>query len=441
MSYLAILRRFNLNVRLFMISTAIMGFTSFGGIFAALGNLYLLRMGYGTQFIGTMNAVGALIMVMACFLSSTLEHRFGSRNLTMVGLSIITFASFLLQAAVFIPADLRSVYILVANSFNSIGLGFFLVNSQPFLAASTTTIERGHAFSIQSALWPISGFAGSLVGGMLPGIISQVTGISMEAPGAYQMTLWISTVISAFALLFMLPTRQPVQTQVDETSPENTLKNPAPAISSTRLFPGFTPYHIIILISIVVAVQMAGEGSVRTFGNVYLDDGLNLPTTWIGLILGFSQLFAGLAALLTPVFTSRLGNANTYVFFTIGISLCMLPLIFIPTWYGAALGYTGAIMMVQIARPALMTIQMESVASQYRAPMAAFTTMAASLSMGLVGLLGGFMIPTLGYPAFFLTTAWLTGLAALGFWSVLRIISSLPVRLRQYNSATSENSR
>lgn len=63
MTYIAVLRRFNLNVRLFLVGAAIIGLTNFGGIFAALFNLYLLRLGYGTQFIGTVNAIGAFALV------------------------------------------------------------------------------------------------------------------------------------------------------------------------------------------------------------------------------------------------------------------------------------------------------------------------------------------------------------------------------------------
>ena len=86
MTYIAVLRRFNLNVRLFLVGAAIIGLTNFGGIFAALFNLYLLRLGYGTQFIGTVNAIGAFALVATCWPASALERRFGSRNLVLAGL-------------------------------------------------------------------------------------------------------------------------------------------------------------------------------------------------------------------------------------------------------------------------------------------------------------------------------------------------------------------
>lgn len=419
MTYLATIRRFNLNVRLFLIAAGIIGFTNFGGIFAALFNIYLLRLGYGAQFIGLINATGSVALVVACLPASLLERRFGSRNLIMAGLVFNIISSLFLQGAVFIPETVRSAYIIVANGLNYIGLALFLVSSQPFLTACTTTVERGHAFSVQAALWPLSGFLGSLLGGILPALIANLTGIPITGPGPYQITLWISAVISVCALLIMLPTNQPVAEtkENDQAGTTSTTKHPR----SAEIFFGLTPYQIIALLSIIVAVQITSEGSLRSFLNVYMDDALSMSTTWIGTILGFGQLIAGIGALLTPFFTARLGNAKTYILFSLGISLSMLPLIFIPTWYGAGLGYMGTIMMVQIARPALITIQMESVSSVHRASMAAVTTIAASLSTALISMLGGYMIPAYGYPSFFLVAAWLTALAACGFWFYLRI--------------------
>jgi predicted MFS family arabinose efflux permease len=327
-------------------------------------------------------------------------------------------SNFLLQGAVLIPEALRSVFILVANALNFTGLAIYFVSCQPFLAASTTPMERGHAFSIQAAAWPLSGFIGSLVGGALPGFIARITGIPLTSPGPYQLTLWAAAISSVCALLVMLPTYQPlIVHQGSNQAPDKNREEPS---SSNAMFTGLTPYHIIAVISVVVAGQITGEGSLRSFLNVYMDDALFISTARIGLILGFGQLIAGLGALLTPFFTARLGNANTYILFSLGITLCMLPLILIPTWYGAGMSYMGTIMMVQIARPALITIQMESVTPSYRGAMSAVTTMAASLSTALISLLGGFMIPIYGYPSFFLVAAWITALAAIGFWIYLR---------------------
>ena len=49
-SYLQTLKRFNRETWLFLISSALIGF-SYVGIYVMLFNLYLLRLGYGLSFI------------------------------------------------------------------------------------------------------------------------------------------------------------------------------------------------------------------------------------------------------------------------------------------------------------------------------------------------------------------------------------------------------
>ena len=50
--YLAMLRRFERNVRLYLVAGGVLGFTTAGGVFAVLMNLYVLRLGFDIQFVG-----------------------------------------------------------------------------------------------------------------------------------------------------------------------------------------------------------------------------------------------------------------------------------------------------------------------------------------------------------------------------------------------------
>jgi len=43
-----------------------MGFTAWGGLFATLFNLYLLRLGYGPEVIGRINGIGSLAFGVLC---------------------------------------------------------------------------------------------------------------------------------------------------------------------------------------------------------------------------------------------------------------------------------------------------------------------------------------------------------------------------------------
>ena len=64
-AYWRALRLFSRDVHFYLITAALIGFTVFGGIYAVLLNLYLLRLGYGPPFVG-------LSMRLACWPSPRL---------------------------------------------------------------------------------------------------------------------------------------------------------------------------------------------------------------------------------------------------------------------------------------------------------------------------------------------------------------------------------
>ncbi len=64
-SYLAALRGLHRNVRLYFVATALLGFSIDGGIYSVVFNLYLVRLGYGPEFIGVVNSVGLLVFALS----------------------------------------------------------------------------------------------------------------------------------------------------------------------------------------------------------------------------------------------------------------------------------------------------------------------------------------------------------------------------------------
>jgi len=75
-NYLKALRLFSRNVRLYLITTVLVGFCYYG-IYAVLFNLYLLRLGYGPGFIGLVNAAGWSPVVVFALPAGALGSRWG----------------------------------------------------------------------------------------------------------------------------------------------------------------------------------------------------------------------------------------------------------------------------------------------------------------------------------------------------------------------------
>ena len=97
-TYLRTLRLFNRDVRLYMVTLGLIGFSYFG-ITSVLLNLYLLRLGYGTEFIGLVNGIVAVGFAGFSLPAGIIGGRWGTRRAMIAGVSLIVTAFALLPAA------------------------------------------------------------------------------------------------------------------------------------------------------------------------------------------------------------------------------------------------------------------------------------------------------------------------------------------------------
>ena len=400
------IRRFNHPVRLYLVSSALFGFTIFGGIYTLLLNLYLLRLGYGPDLVGVVNGAGMLALALWALPAGALGERWGSRRALITGLRLIVTGLGLLPLAELIPATFRPAWLVGTYMLAWLGVALYFVNTNPFLMRATTPVERRHVFSVQAALWPVAGFAGSLVGGVLPGWIATPLQLSLEDPAPYRYPLLLAAMLLVPAVLALRATSEPAGDHRQAIAPP----------------PDAAPYRLIVLLSLVTLLQLAGEGATRTFFNVYLDTGLRVPTAQIGTLAGVAQLLAVPAALATPVLAARLGNRDTVIVGSCGMALSLLPLALVPHAAAAGLGYIGLTAMASIRRPAVSVYGMDIVPPAWRTAMSSATTMAVGMSWCLVALGGGYLITRLGYASFFLAAAGSTAAGAMVFWGVFRTV-------------------
>jgi MFS family permease len=412
--YLRTLGRLGRDVRLFLLTAALVGFTLFGGIASVLQNLFLLRLGYGPEFIGVFVSSGMFALALVCLPAGTLGARLGSRRAMMLGLTVAAAGSGMVALAEMVPQSVRAAWLVTSNIVASSGLALYIVNTSPFLMARVAPGERAHAFSAQGALWPLAAFAGSLAGGVLPGLLAGPLGAGLDHPAPYRATLLLSAALLLGGVPALAAVREAPETVQGDEPPD---AEPGPA-----------PLRAIVLVSLVVLLQVAGEGVARNFVNIYLDTRLGVPTAQIGTLLAVAQLAAVPAALATPLLAARWGHRRTYALTALAMGLSMLPLAFVPHWGAAGLGFVGVMALASISRPAISVFQMELVAPRWRPTMAAATTMAVGLSWAGLALGAGFIITALDFTALFLIGAGLTLAGVVLFWVCFRRARAAPPR-------------
>lgn len=405
-SYLNTVRRFNRTIRLYLFATALMGFTYDGGIYAVIFNLYLLRLGYGPDFVGQVNAAGMFAFAISAFPAGALGDRFGNRRMLLAGLWTLFGGSFALALVESGPLAWQASGIMATFILLNIGLSCYFVNSVPYLMNITTATERTAAFSVQSALISLAAFAGSLIAGFLPGYFALLFDHSLDEPAPYRYPLWLASILFTAGIWAIAAGRPPV------APPENT---PAVAVElpvgSSR-----SVWGLIGVVTLIRLLLISGSAVAMIFFNVYMDSGLGVPTAQIGIAISIGRLSAVPAALLTPLLAARMGNARVTVLASLGVVLCLLPLALAPVWYMAALGYIGAIAMSSVRYPAFMVYTMELIPAHFRSVVAGASEMAAGLSFALLALAGGYIIIAGGYGPLFLTGA---GLNLLGTGSLV----------------------
>jgi MFS family permease len=407
--YWQTLRLFSRDLRLFLVAAALVGF-AWDGVRAVLMNLWLLRLGYGPDFVGLVNAVGAFAFAILCLPAGALGTRWGSRNMLIAGMGLLAAGSWLMPLAEFLAGDWQAGCVLLASILIHAGLSLYLVNGLPFMMGATNLRDRNHAFSVHLAIAPLAAFVGSLIAGALPALFAELLGVPVTDAAVYRYPLWLGALLLTPGVFVLLRTRaatvQPVKTP--EASP--------PGSPAER-----PPYGLMLMMALIMALRFAGRGSVFTFFNVYLDDALAAPTSLVGALAAGAQLLSVPAALVAPLLVGRWGNPRVIVWGMVGIAASTIPLALVPHWTAAGFGFVSSTAFFIVSAGPMRVFSQELVAPRWQATMASAFMMGPGLSYALVSLVGGFAIMSVGYQTVFLVSALLAFAAGLLFWFWFRV--------------------
>ena len=396
-AYMHALRASHRNVRLLLINSAIMGFTIDGGIYSVILNLYILRLNFGPEFVGQINAMANLVFALGSLPAGWMGARWGARRIMIAGLIVVLVGTTIVPLADFMPASLRAPWLMVGLLTAYLGLALYFVNSSPFVLRNTPPAARGNVFALQSAANSSASFAGGLVGGLLPAVFAALLGVSLMQAAPYRMPLTLVCVLMVVALVIVIKTHEP-----DGVGPMEVRQ----AAEGAPMVVGAA--GLIIFMSVVRFLQVAGVGGATTFFNVYMDSQLGVPTAQIGVIAASARLLAVPAALLGPTISRRLGYGATAFWASLGAVLSLLPLALIAMPGAAGAGFIGLMAFTSMRYPAFYVYMMERTPERLRATMTGAGEMAAGLSFALISLVGGYIIVGYGYPATFLLGGALT---------------------------------
>ena len=397
-------RRLPRDVQLYAWAWFVIGIGTFG-IWAVLFNLYLQRLGMGPEAIGLLLGVGPFIWAIGSIPAAMIGARMGNRQAMNLGVCIQVIAFVLLLSARFLPTALQVGWITtwwmvvwLANALNT-------VNSTPWIMAVAAPEERASAFTAQMVLLSLGGFVGSLVAGILPGIIAMLTGMDSDSKTAYWITLLLTpiTYMGGYYLFHITKPRPPVK------------------MAATTHQAAGIPYLTLIFVGILIFLQVSGESLVRPFYNLYLDSNVGMPLARIGVVFGIAQVLPVVLSLLAPSILTRWGATRAMIAISFANALCCLAMAFILAWLAASASYIAFLSIASIANVVRTVFSQESVDARWRTVVSTVTNIGIVLSQALFTALGGFLIAGYGYRSLFLSGAMMALISALIAWIYLRI--------------------
>ena len=398
-------RSFGRNARLFLLTLALATLI-IDGVYAVVFNLYLLRLGYDAAFIGQINSAGLLVFAMASLPAGELGKRWGSRRAMIVGLFIVLAGSLTLPlAGLWLPAW-QSAWLMAAYVTMFLGYAVFFVNGVPFLMGATTPEQRNHAFAAQTAIFSVAAFAGGIVAGTLPALVARVTGMSTMDPMPYRVPLMVAALLLIPGIVTAVRTTQDLPP-----------RRPRSRINLLKRIGTFdrTYLHLLLAVSVVRILQVGGMAAANTFFNVYMDQGLHVPTAQIGLIASLARILSVPAALSVALLATRWGQRNLVILAGVATVISLLPLALLPFWGAAAAGFIGITAAASIRYPAFLVYTMEMVTEEQRPTMSGLSEMTAGIAFSSMALIGGYVITNIGYTAHFLIGAGAVSLGTLVF--------------------------
>lgn len=371
------------------------------GLITVAGSIYLLRLGFGLEFIGLQFAVGKIAFGLACLWAPRLGRALTPRQAMRLGLVIVGVFRCMFVVCELVPESGRASFVMLTSAFANAGLAIYYTNKAPYMMGIGSLESQRRFFSLEQAYVYASTFLGSLAAGYLPVAFALLLDDSLATPAPYRYPIVIGGLISILGAA-MLPSLEA-----------------APAASTTTASreppePGSaTPIGVMVTMAIAYGLVMTGHNISLGFFNAYLDHGLHVSPARNGEISALASLLAAPAALLAPAFTRRWGRSLPYTLVALAMAVGLAMIGLGRDWTVAAAGFLVLSVAGAIRSPIQNHFYMVAVAPRQRAAMSAAMLIVLQVNGALVGLAGGLGVDALGYEAVFLVSAAVTAAGGL----------------------------
>lgn len=371
------------------------------GVAQLLRVMFVLRLGYGPEFVGALFAASALSFMLFTVPTAALGRRLGPRRMLLLGSIIATVGMAVFLLTGYASGAWGWILPLGSEVIAAAGFSAMRVNMVTAVLAVTTAETRNGAYALKQALTGLGRLLGTLVGGMLPAAFAGLLGTTTEYPGPYRCGL-VAAVVLGLVSLVPLASAPPMPNEARELTARKTRSSLRP---------------LVPLLACGVLFN-AGYASCQAFVYAYMDRELLLPTSAVGVISALGLALAIPGALSCSGLARKRGGGFPMALSAAGLAVNLGMMALIRQWWAAGLGTVAMSVSFNIYMPAFQMLQMEVADPEWRWLAAGAGLMSMSLGFGLMSLAGGHIVAAWGYRTVFVLGA----LLALSSAVVLAVI-------------------
>jgi MFS family permease len=392
------IRSFSRPARLYMLAILIDGISYCG--WSLFFNFYILGRGFDKGFLGLVNALPAIGILVFGIPMGRLSDRIGRRRSMIIGASL-AIISMCLQVVLRAP-----VLILLAAFTTGAASSLYTLSQAPFMMKASTPQNRDLLFSLNLGLITVSGAVGSAFAGQLPGLLGWLLHISATSALTYRWALLTSL---AFSMLLVVP----LILMKEPQSKTNTARTSQKQASLWKVI----RHPVTIKLALPNLLIGLGASILVPYVNLFYAERFAMPAQVLGMLFSFAALLTGIGSFIGPRLAAHLGSKIRTVVYTQASSLLFLLIMgFSPIVSLSAVGYLVRGTLMNMALPLLDAFSMEQVEEGQQGTVNSVRNMTLQLGWAIGPFLSGLVQEHYGFPPLFAATCLLYGVSTWLTW-------------------------
>ena len=397
--YIAPILSFNRAARLFLVMMLVNGLVLSG--WYLFFNFYMLGSGFKLEFLGLVNSLPSASGLIFGIVVGRLSDRIGRKLSLILG---IGFTSLFMLAQVTFHQPL----IIVASAFLSgVFNMLFIVSQAPLMVKLSGTENRTMLFSLNFGLQTLSGAAGSLLAGQMPGLFGTLLKVQAHSASAYQAVLIVTILLGTASLIPVWIMKEPPAAQPETLHHKDDGHVHAAAPDDARgnkLSPALVT--LIVKMSLPQVIVGFGAAILLPYLNLFYKVRFNIGDSLLGLLFGMGSLAIGIACFIGPWLSTRLGGKVRAVVASQSGSLVFLLMIgFAPFLWLSSIGYLVRSGLMNMSAPLYSAFCMEHIPEQHQGFVNSILNITWNIGWAVGPFISGLVQERYGFTPLFITTA------------------------------------